>query len=156
MTSSRFEWNTVQPEIGAAMVALSGAVKKAAADVGIDELLLHLIDIRASQLNGCAFCLDMHTREARKAGATDNHLLAVTTWQESPRFSAQERAVLALAEAVTTLGEGYVSDEVYAQAKAEFADDQVAVLIWRATVINSWNRIVLGSRTRIPASHLKD
>ncbi|RJQ70297.1 carboxymuconolactone decarboxylase family protein [Pseudonocardiaceae bacterium YIM PH 21723] len=145
-----------QPEIYQAFIAVNTAVQKAAANTGIEPWLLHLINIRTSQLNGCAFCNDMHTREARRDGATDNHLLAVATWQESPRFSERERAVLTLAESVTRIWDGYLPDAVYAAAKDLFSEEQIGVLVSATISINSFNRIALAGRYQVPAKHRTD
>ncbi|MFF4544888.1 carboxymuconolactone decarboxylase family protein [Streptomyces sp. NPDC001406] len=105
---------------------------------------LELVRIRASQLNGCAFCLDMHTKDAR--AGTEQRIYALNAWRETPFFSQRERAALALTEAVTLVQDGHVPDEVYAEAAEVFVEPQLAALIWAATVINAYNRIAIATR----------
>ena len=113
---------------------------------------------RASQLNGCAYCVDMHSRDARTGGETEQRLYALPVWRETRFFTARERAALELTEAATRLTDGPVSDEVFGRAAAEFGEQELAELIWAITVINAWNRLgatarpwALGS-TRRPGS----
>jgi AhpD family alkylhydroperoxidase len=113
--------------------------------IELDPTLRELVKIRASQINGCAFCIDMHTHDARKAGETDRRMHAVASWQESPLFSARERAALALTDAVTLISEGGVSDELYEQVAAEFDPPDLAQLIMAIAAINSWNRIAIST-----------
>jgi AhpD family alkylhydroperoxidase len=125
------------PHINRAMNALD----KAARDVSLETSLLELVRTRASQLNGCAYCVDMHTRDAREAGESERRLHALAVWRETPFFTAQERAALALTEAATRLTDGPVGDETFAAAAAEFTDVELAELIWVIAVINAWNRL---------------
>jgi len=105
--------------------------------------LLALIEMRASQLNGCAFCLDMHAKEAKLHGERELRLYALPAWRESLLFTDRERAALALTEAVTKLGEHGVSDEVFAQAREQFNDQELAELVLAIGVINTWNRLAI-------------
>jgi AhpD family alkylhydroperoxidase len=96
---------------------------------------------RASQLNGCAYCVDTHSRDLREAGEPERRVYALPVWRETPFFTARERAALELTEAGTRLTDGSVSDEVYGRAAAEFSEKELAELIWTITVINAWNRL---------------
>ncbi|BBC38926.1 Alkyl hydroperoxide reductase AhpD [Streptomyces graminofaciens] len=143
---SRVPLKKITPDVSGAMGSLHGAAVSAARDAKVEPEILELIRIRASQINGCAFCLDMHTKDARAAGETEQRIYALSAWRETPFFNARERAALALTEAVTLVHDGHVPDEVYAQAAEVFDDEQVAALIWAATVINAYNRIAIATR----------
>src|SRR5690242_6510315 len=138
---SRVALKKITPDVSAAMGALHGAAGSAAQDAKLEPEILELIRIRASQLNGCAFCLDMHTKDARAKGETEQRIYALNAWRETPFFNERERAALALAEAVTLVHDGHVPDAVYAEATGVFDENQIAALIWAATVINAYNRI---------------
>ncbi|HEX6683213.1 MAG TPA: carboxymuconolactone decarboxylase family protein [Candidatus Limnocylindrales bacterium] len=125
------------PHINKAMNALDAASRKTSIEVS----LLELVRLRASQLNGCAYCVDLHSRDARSGGETEQRLYAVPVWRETPFFSERERAALELTEAATRLTEGGVSDEVFERAAKQFDEVQLAELIWTITVINAWNRL---------------
>ena len=126
-------------------------VEKTAADAGLDQRLILLIYIRSSMLNGCAFCLDMHTRDARKLGETERRIYLLSTWQETDLYSEQERAALALTDAMTRLSETRdVPDEIYEQAVSVFTEDQYRVVAWAVTVINAFNRLGVTSRWKLP------
>lgn len=128
------------PENYKAMYALARSVR-------LDDELRQLIDIRVSQINGCAFCLDMHFADARRIGVSDQKLDTVAAWRESPFFSARERAALDLAEAMTRLADGgHVADAVYDEAAAQFGDELPQVL-FAVTVINGWNRLMVTAQT---------
>lgn len=103
--------------------------------------LLELVRARASQLNGCAYCVDMHSRDARTAGETERRIYALPVWRETPFFTAQERAALDLAEAGTRLTAGPVPEAVFQAAAAEFSEQELGELIWVIAVINAWNRL---------------
>ncbi|MDX3800264.1 carboxymuconolactone decarboxylase family protein [Streptomyces sp. AK04-3B] len=143
---SRVALKKTTPEVSAAMGALHGAAVSAARDAKVEPEILELVRIRASQLNGCAFCLDMHTKDARAEGETEQRIYALNAWRETPFFSVRERAALALAEAVTLVHDGHVPDAVYAEAAEVFDEAQLAALIWAATVINAYNRIAVATR----------
>lgn len=145
-TISRVALKKITPEVSASMGALHGAAVSAARDAKVEPEILELIRIRASQLNGCAFCLDMHTKDARAQGETEQRIYALNAWRETPFFTERERAALALVEAVTLVHDGQVSDNVYAEAADVFDEAQVAALIWAATVINAYNRIAIATR----------
>jgi AhpD family alkylhydroperoxidase len=117
---------------------------------GIDPLLRELVRVRASQLNGCAYCVDMHTRDARAAGETEQRLYAVAVWREAPFFSDRERAALAFTESVTRVADTHVPDEAYAAIAAEFAPAEVAALLALIVTINAWNALSVASRSWAP------
>ncbi|MFG2819337.1 carboxymuconolactone decarboxylase family protein [Kitasatospora sp. NPDC048365] len=130
------------PEFYAAMRALEQAAK-----AGFhDPLITELVKVRASQLNGCAFCLDMHATDARRLGEQEHRLHTLAAWRETPYFTARERAALALTESVTLLATHHVPDEVYDAAAKEFDQGELAHLIGMIVAINSWNRIAVTSR----------
>jgi AhpD family alkylhydroperoxidase len=108
---------------------------------GLEQSLLDLVLIRASQINHCAFCLDMHTKDARVSGETEQRIYALNAWEETPFFSERERAALAWTEAVTLLTEGFVPDAVYEQARAQFSEDELIRLTMAVVTINTWNRM---------------
>lgn len=143
---SRVALKKITPDVSGSMGSLHAAAVSAAQDAKVEPELLELIRIRASQINGCAFCLDMHTKDARALGETEQRIYALNAWRETPFFSARERAALALTEAVTLVHDGHVPDAVYAEAAEVFDDQQVAALIWAATVINAYNRIAIATR----------
>jgi AhpD family alkylhydroperoxidase len=121
-----------------AMGAFSGSVE-------LDSKLRHLVDLRASQINGCAFCIDMHTREARAEGETERRLYAVAAWRESPLFSERERAAFAFTEAMTLIATDGVPDDVYEAAAQQFSTSELAQLMMAIAAINSWNRLMVAS-----------
>jgi AhpD family alkylhydroperoxidase len=125
------------PHINKAMYALDAAARK----VSLEAPLLELVRARASQLNGCAYCVDMHTNDARKGGESEQRLCGLPVWRETPFFTARERAALELTEAATRLTDGAVSDEVFNRAAAQFSEVELAELIWAIAVINTWNRL---------------
>ena len=129
--------------------ALAPAVYRAMAafdrSIDLDPALRELIKIRASQLNGCAYCLDMHTRDARAAGEDERRLATLAAWREAPFFTERERAALALTDAVTRLGEHGVTDEVWTTAAAHFDEPELAQVVWAIAAINSWNRIAVAT-----------
>lgn len=118
---------------------------------GIDERLKHLVDTRVSQMNGCAFCLEMHVREAKHAGDTDERLHLVTVWRETDAFSDRERAALAWTEAVTDITNGHVPDEVYELARKHFSETELVYLTVCIATINAHNRINIAFRTPVGA-----
>lgn len=125
------------PHINKAMNALDAAARK----VSLEASLLELVRARASQLNGCAYYVDMHSHDARKGGESEQRLYALPVWRETPFFTARERAALELTEAATRLTDGSVSDEVVERAAAQFTEVELAELIWAIAVINAWNRL---------------
>ena len=130
------------PDVYRAMVELDRAVRQA----GLEPTVQQLVKVRASQLNGCAYCIDLHTREARQSGETERRLYALSAWREAPFFTPRERAALALTDAVTLLAGTHVPDEVYAEAARQFEQRELAALIFTIAVINAWNRIAVAAR----------
>ena len=126
-------------KFGDVLGAMTG-LNKAIASAGLDKKLLYLVEVRVSQLNGCGFCLDMHTKDARLEGETEQRLYLLSAWREAPMYSERERAALAWAEAVTKLQNGEVPDEVYAQAREHFDEQQLMKLTLAVVGINGWNR----------------
>ena len=117
------------------------------AKCGLETSLLHLIDFRVSQINGCAYCLDMHSKDLRAAGETEQRLYLLDAWREAPFYTERERAALAWAEAVTLVNEGPVPDEVYEQARAQFGEEELVNLTLAVVAINGWNRLNVAFRT---------
>jgi len=118
-----------------------GAMFRFSSSVELDHDLRLLIEIRASQINGCAFCLDMHWKDARAAGESEERLYMLGAWRESPLYSERERAALGLCEAMTEIAGHGVPDDVWERAAAAFGDDELAQVVFAITVINSWNRM---------------
>ena len=116
----------------------------------IEPLLRELVRVRASQLNGCAYCVDLHTRDARAAGETEQRLYAVAVWREAPFFTDRERAALAFTESVTLVANTHVPDEAYQAIAAEFAPAEVAALLALIVTINAWNALSVASRSWAP------
>ncbi|CAL9445081.1 carboxymuconolactone decarboxylase family protein [Streptomyces sp. enrichment culture] len=132
----RLDWAALVPDVYKAMVRLDAASRK-----GLDPKLLELVKIRASQLNRCAFCLDMHSKDALAAGESVERIVQLAAWEESPHFyTEKELAAIELTEAVTVLTDGFVPDEVYGRAAARFEEAELAQLVAAITVINAWNR----------------
>jgi AhpD family alkylhydroperoxidase len=119
---------------------------------GLESSLLHLIKIRASQINGCAFCIDMHTKEARAENETEQRLYALAAWHETPFYTDRERAALAWTEAVTLLAEGPVPDDLYEEACQFFTAEELVNLTLAIVTINGWNRLAVAFRT-VPGSY---
>ncbi|MFI6430022.1 carboxymuconolactone decarboxylase family protein [Rhodococcus oryzae] len=144
-TAQRVNIFKQSPEVYQAMIALDAAAKK-----GLDPVLVELVLTRASQINHCAWCLDMHTQDARKVGISEQKLYLLNAWEEVPGlYTERERAALALTEAVTVLTDGFVPDEVYARAAEQFEEQELSQLIAVIFTINSWNRIAVSTR-RVP------
>ena len=149
----RIQLSDGKSELSRQLLELHRMVEKAAADAGLDQRLIELVKIRASMLNGCAFCLDMHTRDARKLGESERRIYLVGAWWETELYSEQERAALALADAMTRLSQTQdVPDEVYEQAVSVFTEEQYRAVAWAITVINAFNRLSVTSRRALPAT----
>ena len=116
------------------------------AGCGIEPSLLHLIKFRVSQINGCAYCLDMHSKDLRAGGESEQRLYLLPAWRESPFYSDKERAALAWAESVTLVAQTQVPDEVYEQARAQFSEAELANLTLAVVTINAWNRLSIAFR----------
>ncbi|MER6114955.1 carboxymuconolactone decarboxylase family protein [Streptomyces sp. A0642] len=138
----RMQWTQHAPDVYKAMARLDGAASK-----GIDPVLGELVKIRASQLNHCAFCLDMHTKDALAAGESVQRIVNLSAWEESQHFyTPKEIAAIELTEAVTVLTDGFVPDEVYAKAAKHFDETELAHLIAAIIAINAWNRFAVTTR----------
>ena len=125
-----------------AMLKLSQTVEAS----GLERPLLELVKIRASQINGCAYCIDMHTKDARVLGETEQRIYALNAWRETPFFTPRERAALAWTEAVTRVADTHVPDDVYDEVRPQFTDDELLALTFEVIVINAWNRLAISSR----------
>ena len=113
----------------------------------LEPKLLHLVKMRASQINGCAFCLDMHSKDARADGETEQRLYSLDAWEESPYYNERERAALEWTEAITLLSNGHVPDSTYERVRAHFSEAEIAALTLAVAMINSWNRLNVALRT---------
>jgi len=138
----RIDVTKVSPAVYQAAAALQTYVDQS----GLDAKLRELIKIRASQINGCAFCLAMHTRDARKIGETDERMHLLAAWREAPVYNARERAALAWVEAITLVTQGYVPDEAFEAVRRQFSEKEIVDLTAAAVVINSWNRLAIALR----------
>jgi AhpD family alkylhydroperoxidase len=139
----RISVSRAQPKAYRHAQALAAAI--AAGD--LERSLIDLIDVRVSQLNGCAFCIELHTSAARRRGESDARLHALNAWEEASVFTARERAALALAEAVTLIREGHVPDAVWAAAAEQLSEAELADVILNTSMMNFWNRVAITSRT---------
>ncbi|HVW45963.1 MAG TPA: carboxymuconolactone decarboxylase family protein [Solirubrobacterales bacterium] len=128
-----------------------GALQRFGA-VELDPTIAHLVEVRASQLNGCAFCLDMHWKEARAAGEAEARLYLLDAWRESPGYDERERAALALTEAMTVLERGGVPDAVWDEAAARFGEEELGLLVIKIAAINTWNRLQVATKAA-PGHH---
>jgi AhpD family alkylhydroperoxidase len=149
---ARINLMQVNPGILNAMLGLEKQISKA----GLDSQLLDLVRMRASQINGCAYCLDMHSKDARAAGQTEQRLYGLNAWREAPYYSARERAALDWTEALTLVSETHAPDDVYERVREQFSEDETAHLTLAIVAINGWNRLNIAARTiagdYVPAS----
>ncbi len=139
---ARLDYANASPEAYKAMLQMEGVVRRS----GIDPNLLELMKIRASQLNGCAYCIDMHTKDARFKGETEQRIYALDGWRETPFYTDKERAALAWTEAITNIQTGHAPDAVYQQLSRNFTEADIVNLTLAITTINAWNRIAIGFR----------
>jgi AhpD family alkylhydroperoxidase len=139
---ARLDYAKLAPDAMRALYSLGAYLAKC----GLEHPLLELVKIRASQINGCAYCIDMHTKDARAAGETEGRIYALNAWRETPFFSDRERAALAWTEAVTRIGEG-VNDALFAEASGQFSEKELADLTWAVAAINAWNRVAISFRS---------
>ncbi len=144
----RLEYREASPE---AVTALAG-LEKYVHHCGLERSLLELVRLRASQLNGCAYCVDMHTKDARAAGETEQRLYATVVWQETPFFTDRERAALAWTEAVTLISQNHVPEVVFQLARKQFSEKELVDLTMAIIAINGWNRLAISFRT-VPGSY---
>ena len=123
-----------------------GAMLRLSQSVTLDPALSHLIDIRASQINDCAFCLDMHWKDARAEGETEERLYSLSAWRESSLYDEREQAALELTEAMTRIADTHVPDDVWQQARDQFTEAELAQVVFAIMVINAWNRLCVSTR----------
>lgn len=147
----RLQFFAAAPELMKAVQVLNQAVEKS----GLERSLLHLIKLRASQINGCSFCVDMHSREAREDGESEQRLYLVAAWKESPLYSDRERAAFAWTEAVTLISDNGVSDELYAATRQHFSDEELTKLTVAVGMINVWNRLCVSFHALHPVPAVK-
>lgn len=145
---ARLDYARTSPAGFRAMLALN----EFAENCGLEHSLLELIKIRASQINGCAFCIDMHTIDARAAGESEQRIYLLNSWREAPFYTGRERAALAWTESVTLVSETSVPDDVYAEARRHFSEEELVNLTWAVVVINGWNRVCVSFRSQ-PGKH---
>jgi AhpD family alkylhydroperoxidase len=146
---ARIDLMHVNPGVIHAMLGLERQVRQA----GFDDTLLDLVRMRASQINGCAYCLDMHSKDARANGETEQRLYSLDAWRETPYYSARERAALEWTEALTLVSETHVPDDVFDRVRAQFSDDELAHLSLAVVAINGWNRLNIAART-VPGGYV--
>jgi AhpD family alkylhydroperoxidase len=147
MKTARLPWTDMSPKAYQAMAAVGAAT--AASSLG--HLLMELVKTRVSQLNGCAFCVDMHVRDLRKQGETWQRINSLVTWQEADLYSERERAALAWAESLTRLVEHHGSrDTEFSALQGQFSDQEIVELCWTIAQINTWNRMCVGMRAPVP------
>ena len=144
---ARFNFPEAAPDAYKAVIALDRYVKE---EAGIEPRLLHLIKLRASQINGCAYCVDMHTKEARRDGLSEQWINLIVTWRESPLYDARERAVLAWTEALTNVAETRAPDADYEPLREFFSEAEMTRLTVAIGAINVWNRLCVGFRSQHP------
>ncbi|WDD92255.1 carboxymuconolactone decarboxylase family protein [Burkholderia sp. FERM BP-3421] len=142
----RLDYQRANPLAIKALLALEARIGKST----LEHALIELVRLRASQINGCAFCVDLHTRDARQAGETDRRLATVGVWRETPFFTDRERAALAWTEAVTLVAHDHVPDAVWDQVRPHFNDEELVDLTLLVSAINSWNRVAIAFR-KLPA-----
>ena len=140
---TRYSLTQAAPQGYNAMLALQGTVNKC----GLEQTLLELVKLRASQLNGCAFCIAMHSRDAVRHGISQERMHLLNAWRETPLYSERERAALAWTEALTFITQGHAADEVYQQVRRHFSEKETADLGFAIAAINAWNRLAIAART---------
>ena len=149
----RLDFETHAPAFYKALGELDRAATRQLDKVDFDPRLRELVRVRASQINGCAFCIDMHTKDARAISEEEQRLYALPAWRETPFFTARERAALAFTEAVTLLAEDHVPDTAYEAVADVFAPDEVAALLALIVMINAWNAVGVSTRAWEPGSY---
>ncbi len=147
----RIDYFKTAPDGAGILAKLEGYIRES----GLDRDLIELVKLRASQINGCAFCIDMHTKDARSHGESEQRLYGVTAWREAPFYTGRERAALAWAEAVTLIGRDHVPDAVYDEARRFFSEKELVDLTLAVIAINSWNRLAISFRST-PGSYQPD
>jgi AhpD family alkylhydroperoxidase len=150
---SRLDFDALAPDFAAALAALDRAAVHTADQAGLPAALRELVRLRASQLNGCAYCVDMHAKDARRAGVSAERLDGLAVWREMPCYSDAERAALALAEAVTLCADTHVPAEVWDAAAARLSPTGLAAVLALTVAINAWNRVGVATRAWLPGSY---
>lgn len=145
MSKSRIDYKTAAPAVFKAMLALESSVKQSS----LESSLLELVKMRVSQINGCAYCLDMHSKDARAAGETEQRLHVLAAWREAPFYTERERAALSWAEAVTLVADNGLPDALYEEVRAQFDEQAIVELTLAIIAINGWNRLAIGFRTEV-------
>src|SRR5687768_3058712 len=143
--NARIKLMRVNPGVIQAMLGLERQVRQA----GFGHRLLDLVRMRASQINGCSYCLDMHSKDARAAGETEQRLYGLSAWRETPYYSDRERAALAWAEVVTLISQTHASDEEYEAVRAQFSEEELVKLTMAVIAINGWNRLAIAFRAEV-------
>jgi AhpD family alkylhydroperoxidase len=141
----RLDYSKAAPGSVQAMYKLQKFVEES----GLERSLLELVKTRVSQINGCAFCIDMHTKDARSFGESEQRLYALNAWRETPFYTGRERAALAWAEAITLISESHASDEEFEAARAEFSEEELVKLTMAIITINGWNRLAIAFRSEV-------
>jgi AhpD family alkylhydroperoxidase len=149
----RLDFDAHAPTFARAMAHLDHAAVKELDKVEFDPRLRELVKLRASQLNGCAYCIDMHTKDARAIGESEQRLYALSAWRETPFFTERERAVLAFTESVTLVAEDHVPREAFDAVAAHLSPDEIAALLSAIVVINAWNELAVSTRAWAPGSY---
>ena len=148
MMKARINYSEVAPDAMKAMLGL----EKYLASSGLEKPLYELVKLRASQINGCAYCIDMHTKDARKAGETEQRLYALNAWRETPFYTERERAALQWTEELTLISENHAPDSLYEDMSAYFSEKEMVALSMAIIAINGWNRLAIGFRT-VPGTY---
>lgn len=148
---ARLNYAQAAPKAFQAMLRLEESVENS----GLELPLLRLVQTRASQINGCAYCLDMHTKDARAEGESEQRIYLLAAWREAPFYSERERAALEWTEAITLIAEDHVPDEVYERVRPHFTDEELVNLTLAVTTINAWNRLNVAFRTPAGSYHRK-
>ncbi len=148
---NRIDYPKAAPDVFSAMLGLEAGVRRST----LEPALIELVKIRASQINGCAYCLDMHSKDARAAGETEQRLYLLSTWREAPFYSARERAALSWVEAVTQVVKNDLPDALYAEVRAQFAERELVELTLAIIAINGWNRLAIAFRTDVGSYQAK-
>ena len=152
----RLDFEKLATGVYQAVSHLDRATTKQLDQAGIDPMLRELIRIRASQLNGCAYCIDMHTKDARAIGESEQRLYALPAWRETPFFTVRERAALSFTETVTLLAQTHVPDAAFEEVAAAFDETEVAALLSLVMTINAWNTISVTTHAWLPGSYERD
>lgn len=139
--TQRLDYFKAAPDAIKAMLGLEQHLHK-----NLDAKLLHMVKLRASQINGCAYCIDMHWKDARAVGESEQRLYGLDAWRESPYYTEKERAALGWTEALTLVTDGHAPDEDFAMVREHFSDVELANLTWAIAAINAWNRLAIGFR----------